>query len=194
MREMDDDHIKSDNADTQLYLKVNLRVVTTVYPRVMTVLQLLHDKPNTDGLMANLAVAVMNLITIPRSSCKDSTTGCSPHLRTLSCDSSQQWPASRASQSNVLPTPSPSSTTCLDVQPLAVPRQLLLRYDAVVSALGTNDPTVVETAVAVLAALAGPAFLSPHAPSSTPCSTRLSPCGRSPSSRRSPRRSSCATT
>ena len=66
--------------------------------------------------------------------------------------------------------------------------------NGVVSALGTNDTTVLEAAVSVLAALAGPVLLSPHAPSSAPCSTVSSPCGCSPSSRTSSRRSSSATT
>ena len=34
--------------------------------------------------------------------------------------------------------------------------------NAVVTALGTNDPTVVKAAVTVLTVLDGPAFLSPH--------------------------------
>ena len=56
MREMDDTyHSKTDNIDTQrLYLKVNLRVVLAVYPRDMTVTQQLHNKPNTNKLLANL--------------------------------------------------------------------------------------------------------------------------------------------
>ena len=54
--------------------------------------------------------------------------------------------------------------------------------NAVVTALGTNDPTVVKAAVTVLAALAR---------TGAPLARR--PCGRSPSSRTSPRSSSTAT-
>ena len=63
IREMDDDyHSKSDNIDTQrLYLKDNLGVVSTVNPRDETVTQLLHNKPNTDELAANIALAEMDL-------------------------------------------------------------------------------------------------------------------------------------
>ena len=46
----------------RLFLKVNKRVVSTVCPLDRTVTQLLHDKPNIDELMANLALAVMDLI------------------------------------------------------------------------------------------------------------------------------------
>ena len=64
MHEMDDDnHIKSDNSDTQrLSINDNTRVVSTVSPRDMTVTQLLHNKPTTDELAANLALAKRELI------------------------------------------------------------------------------------------------------------------------------------
>ena len=59
----DDDHRESDNFDTQmLYLKVNLRFVSAVFRRDMTLTRLLFNKPNTDELMANLAPAEMDLI------------------------------------------------------------------------------------------------------------------------------------
>ena len=60
---MDDDYFsKSDNIDTQrLYIKVNLRVVSTVCPLDRTVTQLLHNKQNADELMANLTPAEMDL-------------------------------------------------------------------------------------------------------------------------------------
>ena len=59
----DNSYSKSDNIDTQrLYLKVNLRVVSAVYPRDRTVTQLLHNKPNTVELMVNIALAEMDLI------------------------------------------------------------------------------------------------------------------------------------
>ena len=45
-----------------MFLKVNLRVVSTVCPLDRTVTQLLHDKPNIDELMVNLALAVIDLI------------------------------------------------------------------------------------------------------------------------------------
>ena len=66
MREMDDNnHSKSDNVDTQrLYLKVTLRVVSTVSPRDRTVTQLLDNKPITDEITAHIALAVTDLIHI----------------------------------------------------------------------------------------------------------------------------------
>ena len=64
--------------------------------------------------------------------------------------------------------------------------------NAVISALGTNDPTVAETAVAVLSALARTGAPIAARPCSAPCSTVSSRCGRWPSSRASPRRSSSA--
>ena len=72
MLEMDNDSLsKSDNIDTQrLHLNVNLRDVSTIYPRDMTVTQLLHKKPNIDELMANLSLAEMDLIHFARSSWK----------------------------------------------------------------------------------------------------------------------------
>ena len=77
MREMDDTyHSKTDNIDTQrLYLKVNLRVVSAVYPRDMTVTQQLHNKPNTNKLLANLPHRDGSQPLRP-SSCKDSATRC----------------------------------------------------------------------------------------------------------------------
>ena len=78
----DNCHSKSDNIDMQrLYLKVNPRVVSAVYPCDRAVSQPLHNKPNTDELMANLALIEMDLIHIARSSCKDSSTHCSPSAR-----------------------------------------------------------------------------------------------------------------
>ena len=67
IREMDDDyHSESDNIDTpRLYTKVNLRVVSTVYPRDKTVAQLLHNKPNTNELMENIALAEMDSSSSP---------------------------------------------------------------------------------------------------------------------------------
>ena len=54
----DNSHSKSDNIGTQrLYLNVNPRVVATVNPRDRTVIQQLHNKPNTDELMADIALA-----------------------------------------------------------------------------------------------------------------------------------------
>ena len=72
MLEMDDNSlVKSDNTDTQrLSIKANLRLVSTLYPRDRTVTHLPHNKPNTDGLMANLALAVMDLIHFAPSSLK----------------------------------------------------------------------------------------------------------------------------
>ena len=64
LHEMGDNYlIKSDNYDTQrLYLNVNLRVVLTFNPRDKTVTHLLYNKPITDELMANLALALIDLI------------------------------------------------------------------------------------------------------------------------------------
>ena len=63
MLEMDDNYLStSDNIYTQLHIKVNLRVVSTVCPLDSTVTQPLHNKPNTDDLLANIALAVMDLI------------------------------------------------------------------------------------------------------------------------------------
>ena len=55
MREMDDNYLsESDNFDTQqLYVKANLRVVSTVYPLDATVSHLRHNKLTTDELEAN---------------------------------------------------------------------------------------------------------------------------------------------
>ena len=47
-----------------MYLNANLRVVSTVSPRDMTVIQLLHNKPITVELTANLALAELDLIHI----------------------------------------------------------------------------------------------------------------------------------
>ena len=57
MLEMDNNYlIQSDNIDTQrLHIKVNLGVVSTVYPRDRTVTGLLHNRPNIDELTANIA-------------------------------------------------------------------------------------------------------------------------------------------
>ena len=63
IREMDDDYFSEpDNFDTQLYLKVNMCVVSTVSPCDRTVTQLLHNKPTTDELTANIALAEMDFI------------------------------------------------------------------------------------------------------------------------------------
>ena len=66
LREMDDTHFsKSDNFDKQrLHTKVNLRVVSTVSPRDVTVQQLLHNMVITDELTANLAPTEMDIIQI----------------------------------------------------------------------------------------------------------------------------------
>ena len=72
MREMVEHyHSKSDNIDTQrLHIKVNLRVVSTVCPLDRTVTQLLHNKPNIDELVANIALARWISSTSPHASCK----------------------------------------------------------------------------------------------------------------------------
>ena len=64
MREMDDNYLrKSDNTEMQrLYLKVTLRVVSTVYRRDRAVSHLPHNKPNTDKHMANIAITEIDLI------------------------------------------------------------------------------------------------------------------------------------
>ena len=64
MREMDDnDHSKSDNFDTQqLYINVNLGLVSTVSLRDMTLTHLLQKKPNTNELTGNFAIAEMDII------------------------------------------------------------------------------------------------------------------------------------
>ena len=49
----------------RLSIKDNLRVVLTFNPGERTVTQLPHNKPNADELMANLALAEMNLIHFP---------------------------------------------------------------------------------------------------------------------------------
>ena len=96
MREMDDNClVKSDNIDTQrLHLKVNLRVVVTVYPPDRTISQLLHNKPNTDELIANLALAVMGLIPFAPLILQSSATRSSPNVRSSSGASSKKWPPS----------------------------------------------------------------------------------------------------
>ena len=73
MRLTDDDcHIKSDNSDTRrLDIKINPGVVLTVCPRDRSVSQLLHNKPMTIELTANIPLAVMELIHFAPSSCKD---------------------------------------------------------------------------------------------------------------------------
>ena len=66
MHETDDNYnSESVNIDTErLYINVNLRVVSTVYPRDRAVTRLLHNKPNTDELMSNIALAETDLIHI----------------------------------------------------------------------------------------------------------------------------------
>ena len=98
---MDDDYlVKSDNIDTpRLYVKVNLRVVSVVSPRDRTVSHLLHNKPITDELMANLKLAEMDLFQFATFILQDSSTHCSPNVRTLLGASSEQWPPSSDSPS-----------------------------------------------------------------------------------------------
>ena len=78
--------------------------------------------------MANLALASIDLIhfalPIMQRLCNTLLT----KRRSLSGTSSKQWRPSRGSPSKVLPTP-PSSTTCLDVLPLAVSCQRHPRHD-----------------------------------------------------------------
>ena len=54
----------------RLCIKVNLRVVSTVYPRDKTLQQLLHNKPNTDELMATSPSPRWISYTSPHASCK----------------------------------------------------------------------------------------------------------------------------
>ena len=78
MHETDDNyHSESDNIDMErLYIKVALGVVSTVYPRDKTVTHLLHNRPNIDELMANIAPPGWISSTCPHSSCKSSATRC----------------------------------------------------------------------------------------------------------------------
>ena len=84
MHETDENYLsESDNIDTErLYINVNLGVVSTVYPRDRTVTHLLHKKPNTDELMANIAPPGWISSTCPHSSRKSSSTRCSRSVRT----------------------------------------------------------------------------------------------------------------
>ena len=109
MREMDDNHIsKLENIDTQrLYINANLRVVSTIYPRDMSVTQL-YNKPNIDELMANLAPSVMGLIPFAPLILENFATRSSPSATTSSGASSKQRPPSRGSPSNMLPAPTRS--------------------------------------------------------------------------------------
>ena len=107
MREMDDNNlIKSDNIDTQrAYLKVTLRVVSTVYPHDRTVTRPLHNKPIPDELMAILAPAEMDLIHFAPLILQKLCNALLTKREMLSGTTSKQWPASRGSPSKVLPTP-----------------------------------------------------------------------------------------
>ena len=62
--QLDDTYLsESDNIDTQrLSIKVNLRVVLTVFLPDMTVSQLRHNRPITDELLANLALTEVDFI------------------------------------------------------------------------------------------------------------------------------------
>ena len=73
MLKIDDNNLsKSDDFGRErLYLNANIRVVSTVYPRDKTVTQLLHNKPITNGLTGNLAIAEIDLTNFAPSSCKD---------------------------------------------------------------------------------------------------------------------------
>ena len=83
MREMDDNNLcKSDNFDTQLSIKAILRVVSTVCPRDRTVTGLLHNKPTTNGLMANFTLAEVDLVYLTPLILQGSATRCSPRART----------------------------------------------------------------------------------------------------------------
>ena len=95
MLEMDVDYLsKSDNIDTQrLHYNVNLRVVSTIYPRDMSVTQL-YNKPNIDELMANLAPSVMGLIPFAPLILENFATRSSPSARTFSGASTKQCPPS----------------------------------------------------------------------------------------------------
>ena len=83
MLEMDNNYlIQSDNIDTQLSIKAILRVVSTVCPRDRTVTGLLHNKPTTNGLMANFTLAEMDIINLAPLILQGSATRGLPSART----------------------------------------------------------------------------------------------------------------
>ena len=124
----DNSHSKSDNIGTQrLYLNVNPRVVSTFYTRDATVSQLLHNKPNVDELMANLAPAEMDLIHFAPLILQKLCNALLTKREMLSGTTSKQWPASRGSPSKVLPTPTRSDLPRRS--PVRPARRRHLRYD-----------------------------------------------------------------
>ena len=86
IHEMDDNcHSKSDNLDTQrLDLKVNLRVVSTVYPRDKTFSQLYTTSRSPMDSRATTPSPRWISTISPLSSCKGSATLCSPSATTSS--------------------------------------------------------------------------------------------------------------
>ena len=66
-------------------------------PHDRTLPRMLHNMAITNGLMANLALAEMDLIQFAQLILQNSTPRCTPSVRTLSFASSKQWPPSRGS-------------------------------------------------------------------------------------------------